>query len=81
MDRVMSIGDAGNVLFIALVVVGSLALFAAWIKVLITVARSSIRSVTRNLLFGVVLLTGPFVGTAIGWLALRGMGRTSTHEV
>jgi hypothetical protein len=62
---------AGNVLFILLITLSAVALIVAWLKVLISIARSSISSVSRTLLFGVVLFTGPFVGTAIGWLALR----------
>jgi hypothetical protein len=42
-----------------------------WLKILIRIIRSSLDAVPRALLFGLVVFTGPFAGTAIGWLALR----------
>jgi hypothetical protein len=58
-----------------LLAAGTVAMFVAWVKVLISVARTPLLPLPRTVAFGVTLFTGPLVGTVIGWLTLRTLGR------
>jgi len=71
-DAVISKVDFAGDLFVALGATIAVASVFFWVKTLIRIARSSLDALLRTLLFGLVVFTGPLVGTVIGWLVLRG---------
>ena len=73
MDPVISSVDLSGGLVIVLGATIAVTAVFLWLKILIRIIRSSLDAVPRTLLFGLVVFTGPFVGTAIGWLALRSL--------